>query len=117
MFQPLSWLALSWFLLRISRDEVDRWWLAFGAVTGISLLSKYTIAFYLLALAPGILATPLRRSFTKPWLYAGAGLALLMVAPTFCGSNSMAGLFWKSAKRAAMARISRSPRWVSFFSS
>ena len=81
MFQPLTWLALGWFLVLIARGKDERWWLAFGVVTGFSLLTKYTIAFYLLALAPGLLLTPLRRSFTRPWLYAGAGIALLMVAP------------------------------------
>ena len=81
MFQPLSWLALGWLLVRIAQTGEERWWLAIGAVVGISLLSKYTIAFYLMALVPGILFSALRRSFARPWIYAGAGLALVMVLP------------------------------------
>jgi 4-amino-4-deoxy-L-arabinose transferase-like glycosyltransferase len=81
MLQPLTWLAASWFLVRIAQSGEERWWLGFGVTVGISLLSKYMIAFYLLALAPGILFTHLRRSLARPWIYVGAGIALLMVLP------------------------------------
>ena len=68
-------------LVRIADTREERWWLAFGVIVGISLLSKYMIAFFLLGLAPGILFTPLRRSLARPWIYAGAGIALVMVLP------------------------------------
>jgi len=72
-------VAGAWCGWRSRGDE--RWWLAFGIVVGISLLSKYLIVFYLAALLPGILATPLRRSLARPWIYAGAAIAFLMVLP------------------------------------
>ena len=81
MLQALTWLACSWFLVRLAQTGDQRWWLAFGIVAGISLLSKYLMAFYLAALAVGILATPLRRSLARPWIYIGAAIALLMVLP------------------------------------
>jgi hypothetical protein len=81
MLQPLTWLACSWFLVRLAQSGDERWWIAFGIVVGISLLSKYLIIFYLAALLPGLLATPLRRSLARPWIYAGAAIALLMVLP------------------------------------
>lgn len=81
LLQPLTWLACGWFLIRLAQTGDERWWIPFGIVVGISLLSKYMIAFYLLALGTGILATPLRRSLVRPWFYAGAGIALLMVLP------------------------------------
>ncbi len=80
-FQPISWLACAWILLRLEQTKDERWWLAFGAVVGASLLSKYMIAFYAGALAIGLLATPLRRSLLRPWVYAGAALAFVMVLP------------------------------------
>jgi 4-amino-4-deoxy-L-arabinose transferase-like glycosyltransferase len=49
-----------------------RWWLGFGPAAGIALISKFLIFFYLAGLAVGVLATPLRRSLSKPWLYIGA---------------------------------------------
>ena len=57
--------------------------LAFGAVVGISLTSKYLIVFYLVGLAVGVIATPLRRSLLKPWIYAGVVIAVAMTAPNF----------------------------------
>src|SRR5713226_4479237 len=49
-FQPLTWLACGWFLVRLAQTEDERWWIPFGAVVGVSLLSKYAMAFYVVAL-------------------------------------------------------------------
>ena len=72
MMQPLTWLGCSWCLLRLAQTGNQRWWLAFGAVAGISLLSKYLILFFLVGLAVGVIAAPLRRSLRKRWIYLGA---------------------------------------------
>jgi 4-amino-4-deoxy-L-arabinose transferase-like glycosyltransferase len=34
LFQPLSWLTLSWVLVRLAQSRDKRWWLAFGAIAG-----------------------------------------------------------------------------------
>lgn len=81
MFQPLTWLGLGWVLLRLEQSEDERWWLAFGAIAGFSLNTKYLIAFYLAALAVALLFTPRRKSLLKPWVYLGAALALAMMLP------------------------------------
>jgi Dolichyl-phosphate-mannose-protein mannosyltransferase len=81
MLQPLTWLACSWLLVRLSKTGNERLWLAFGAVVGVSFLSKYLIAFYLVGVGIGMLATPLRACLTRPWIYAGAALALAIMAP------------------------------------
>jgi 4-amino-4-deoxy-L-arabinose transferase-like glycosyltransferase len=83
MLRPLTWLACSWFLVRLIQTRDERAWMAFGAVVGISLTSKYLIVFYLVGLAVGVIATPLRRSLSKPWIYAGALIAAAMTAPNF----------------------------------
>src|SRR5580698_3997961 len=72
MLQPLTWLGCSWCLVRLAQSKDERWWLAFGVIAGISLTSKYLILFYLAGLAVGVLATPLRRSLLRPWVYVGA---------------------------------------------
>jgi hypothetical protein len=81
MLQPLTWLGCSWLLVRLAQTRDERTWLAFGVVVAISLASKYLIAFYLFGLAVGVLATPLRRSLSKPWIYAGAAIAVALTAP------------------------------------
>ena len=81
--QPLTWLGCSMCLVRLAQTKDERWWLAFGAIVGVSLMSKYLIAFYLVGLALGILATPLRRSLLRPQIYIGAAIALALAAPSF----------------------------------
>jgi len=80
-FQPLTWLACGWFLVRLAQTGDERWWIPFGAVAGVSLLGKYAIAFYLVALGIGLLATPQRRSLLRPWLYVGALIGAILVLP------------------------------------
>jgi hypothetical protein len=88
MFQALTWLGLGWVLVRLEQTGNERWWLAFGAIAGFSLNTKYLIAFYLLALTVGLLATPQRKSLLRPWVYLGALLAGVLAAPN---------LWWQQA--------------------
>jgi hypothetical protein len=88
MFQALTWLGLAWALVRLERSGDERWWLAFAAIAGFSLNTKYLVAFYIVALAIGLLLTPQRRSLTRPWVYLAALLALAMALPN---------LFWQQA--------------------
>ncbi|MDE2182875.1 MAG: glycosyltransferase family 39 protein [Alphaproteobacteria bacterium] len=81
MFQALTWLALTWCLVRLEKSGNERWWIAFGAITGFCLMTKYLGAFFLVAIAIGLLATPQRRSLLRPWVYLGALLAGVMVLP------------------------------------
>jgi len=81
IFQPLTWLACGWLLLRLAQTQNERWWMPFGAVVGFSLLSKYAIAFYVVALGIGLLATPQRLSVKRPWFYVGAVIGAILVLP------------------------------------
>jgi 4-amino-4-deoxy-L-arabinose transferase-like glycosyltransferase len=80
-FQPLAWTFCSYAIIRVIRERDERWWLILGPVVGLALLSKYMIAFWVAALALGIVATPARRSLARPHLYIGAAIALLIVLP------------------------------------
>ena len=82
MMQPLTWLGCGWCLLRLAQTKDEQWWLAFGAVAGVSLLSKYLILFFLAGLAVGVIATPLRRSLSRRWLYLGGAIALVIASPS-----------------------------------
>jgi hypothetical protein len=88
MFQPMTWLLCAWCVVRLVQTGDERWWLGFGATVGFALLSKYMILFFAAGVAVGIIATPLRRSLLKPWIYAGAALALVIAAPN---------LWWQAA--------------------
>ena len=80
-FQALTWLGLAWVLVRLEQTGDERLWLVFGLITGFSLETKYAIAFFLVALAIGLLATPQRKSLLHPWVYLGALVAAVMVLP------------------------------------
>ena len=79
--EPLAGLFCSYALVRVIRDRDERWWLALGIAAGVALMAKYLIAFWLAALGIGILATPVRRSLARPYLYVGAVIGLLIVLP------------------------------------
>jgi Dolichyl-phosphate-mannose-protein mannosyltransferase len=110
MFQPLTWLALAWILVRLERTGDERWWLAFGAVAGFSLNTKYLIAFYLVALTLGLLATPRRKSLLHPWVYLGVVLAGVMVLPNVLWQQAHGWPFIELGKAAAGGKnIAMSP--------
>lgn len=79
--QPLTWLACAWFLVRLEQTQDELWWIPFGLTVGLSLQSKYMIAFYVIAVGVGLLVTPIRRSWLRPWIYISALIALLIALP------------------------------------
>ena len=75
------WSLASWLVIRMVRSGDTRLWLAVGAVCGIGLLNKYTMAFWALAAAVGLLCTPQRALLASRWLVAGAAIGLVIVSP------------------------------------
>jgi 4-amino-4-deoxy-L-arabinose transferase-like glycosyltransferase len=80
-FDMLWLVALVYCLARLLRRGDERWWLAVGACAGLGLMTKYTMAFYLVALCLGLILTPARRSFRSRWLWYGLALAFVMALP------------------------------------
>ncbi|HET8901753.1 MAG TPA: glycosyltransferase family 39 protein [Holophagaceae bacterium] len=75
-----TWLALH--LARFLRTGDPRQWLWAGLVAGLALENKYSMLVVLLALLIALLLSPQRRELLRPWLWAGAGIALLIFLPT-----------------------------------
>ncbi len=82
-FDPPLWMACSYIVLRIQRTGNERLWLGFGAVSGLALLNKYGIAFFAVGIVAGLLLTPMRQSLTRPWIWLGGALAVLIALPNF----------------------------------
>jgi hypothetical protein len=80
-FDYLWWVVVAFFTVRLLATEDPRWWLGIGAGIGLGMLTKYTMAYFVAGLAAGILLTPARRYLRSPWLWAGAGVALLLFLP------------------------------------
>lgn len=81
-FDYLAWTLLAVSVAELLRSDDERWWLAAGAAVGFGGLSKYSIAFPVAGLLIGMLGLPSQRKhFRSKWFYAGAGVALLVIAP------------------------------------
>ncbi|MQA82557.1 MAG: hypothetical protein GEV10_29545 [Streptosporangiales bacterium] len=80
-FDVLAWVAAGWLVLRVLRTGNGRWWLAVGAVAGVSLLNKYLVVLLFGCLAVALLAVGPRQVLRTWWLPAGIVLALLIAAP------------------------------------
>ncbi|HEX4955734.1 MAG TPA: glycosyltransferase family 39 protein [Thermoanaerobaculia bacterium] len=79
--EPLFWLAAAWLLVRLLDGEDPRLWLAFGAVAGLGLLNKHSMAFFGVALVVGLAATPARRAFRERWIWLGGLVAFAIFLP------------------------------------
>src|SRR5262249_50489046 len=84
--QPIAWLFCAYALVRIIRDDNERWWLPMGLVIGLAFMAKYTIALWAVALMLGLLLTPARGRLARPSPYVPAVAATLLVLPN---------LFWQ----------------------
>lgn len=80
-FDYLWGVLLTFLLAKLLNTANPRWWLAIGAVIGLGMMTRYTIAFAVVGLAAGVLLTPARRYLASPWLWGGAALSLLIVLP------------------------------------
>jgi hypothetical protein len=82
-FEPLLWTSTALSVHRAVEGDRRGGWLLAGACAGIGLLNKYGIAFWVLALLAGLVATPARRALASPWLLAGVALAAALALPNF----------------------------------
>ena len=77
----LFWTVLSWLAARILVHGQPRLWLAFGAVAGLGLENKYSVAFLGIGLVAGLALTRARSHLRSPQLWAGGAIAALLFAP------------------------------------
>ncbi len=79
----LLWPLLALYVLRIVKGADPRWWIAVGAILGIGLESKYSVAFLAVGIVAGLLVLPQRRALFTPWFVFGMVLAAAIAAPNF----------------------------------
>ena len=109
-FDLLAWTALSWLLARALRDGGPTW-LAVGLVAGIGLENKTLLAFYLAALALGLLVVGPRAALRSPWLWVGVAVALALWAPNLWWQATHGWPLWDlSTAIAAGSSATSAPR-------
>ncbi len=77
------WPLATLYLVRLVKGADPRWWLAIGAILGISLQSKYTVVFFVVSLLVGLLLTQERRILFSRWALAGCLVGALIALPNF----------------------------------
>ena len=90
----LLWPLMALYVLRIVKGADPRWWIAVGAILGIGLESKYSIAFLAVGIVAGLLVLPQRRALFTPWFVWGLALAAAIVAPNFAWQAAHAYPMW-----------------------
>lgn len=80
-FDIFFWSVLSYLLLRLLSSADERWWLAIGAVAGVSLLNKLNPSFLVAGWAAGLLLTEHRRLLRSRWFAGGAAIAVALASP------------------------------------
>src|SRR6202030_1153598 len=80
-FEPLFWTGCAFAVARMIHTNNSKWWIAFGAIAGLGLENKYSIAAFAFFLLAGLLLTPQRKFLFSPWILAGGFTALLFFLP------------------------------------
>ena len=80
-FDQLWWTLTAWVLVRMIKEQKPRLWVIFGIVVGVGLLTKLTIAFFILALLIGLLLSQERGLLFHRWLIFGGIIAFGMTIP------------------------------------
>jgi hypothetical protein len=82
-FEPLVWLGCVFCIMRASRTGLGRWWVACGALVGVGLELKYSMAFFAAGLGIGLLLSPERKLLASRWPWIGVALAAGLAMPNF----------------------------------
>jgi hypothetical protein len=85
VMDQLIWTALLYTLVRVYRGHGPGEWLLLGVLTGLGLLTKFTIAFIALGILAAVVLTPLREARFTPWPWMALAAALLIGSPSVVG--------------------------------
>jgi 4-amino-4-deoxy-L-arabinose transferase-like glycosyltransferase len=80
--EPVQWSLMIWLLVRWVRLRDDRLLLALGVVAGIAALTKFQVLLLCLVLMVAVAVAGPRELLRRPLLWAGAGIAAALAAPT-----------------------------------
>jgi 4-amino-4-deoxy-L-arabinose transferase-like glycosyltransferase len=108
-FDYLWWVLAAYLMIRLLASGDARWWLGLGAAIGLGMMTKYTMPYLVVGIAAGVLFTPARRYLRSPWLWAGAGVALLIWLPNIIwqAQHHFVSLDFLSSIHARDVRIGR----------
>ena len=80
-FDYLWWVLIAYFVIRLLKSDDPRWCVPIGAVIGLGLMTKYTMAFYVAGIVSGLVLTQARRFVASRWFWIGIALAFVICLP------------------------------------
>jgi 4-amino-4-deoxy-L-arabinose transferase-like glycosyltransferase len=82
-FDQVAWSGCLLVLVKLLNGADRRWWLAFGAIAGVGLLNKNTLALLAIALVVTVVVTPELRPWLRSALPWAAGLLAVVIASPY----------------------------------
>jgi len=80
-FDLLFWALAGYVVTLIISKRNPKLWLVFGAVAGLGIMNKYSMGFFIAALAVAMLLTPERKHFLSKWFWIGGLIGVGIVLP------------------------------------
>jgi len=80
-FEPVFWMLCAAILLRILNGASERLWILVGVIAGIGMLNKHSMLFFGSGLVGGVLLTPARQMFRRPWIWCGGAITFAIFLP------------------------------------
>jgi hypothetical protein len=110
-FEPLIWMVMAWAALRAINANDGRYWLLAGAMAGVGLENKYSIALFVFGMLFGLVVTRERRWFTNGWFWLAGILAGLIFLPNliWLWQHDFPFLEFERHSRMSANRIERGP--------
>lgn len=86
LFQPnfleiFFWTMIGFSIIRFIQTEKNSWLYVLGVSMGLGMLSKYSVAFFVISIMGGVLVTRQRKIFLNKHLYFGGVIAFLIFLP------------------------------------
>ncbi|MEV6807714.1 glycosyltransferase family 39 protein [Streptomyces sp. NPDC051132] len=109
-WDELSWVTVSWLLIRMVRTRDTRLWWAIGVVVGVGLTAKYLLVLLLLCLGAAVLVSGPRWVF-RTWRFpAAVGVAVAIASPVLIWqiTHGLPQLEMSAALSKALETLSRS---------
>jgi hypothetical protein len=129
-FEPLLWFAAAYLFTKADETDSLPLWTALGVISGLGLVNKYSMFFFLGSCTLAVALTPARRSLIRPGYWLAVAIAAVIVSPTLVwqaqhgwpqlevlrnaarGVNNVAGPFAFFAQQILMMNPVAAPIWI-----
>lgn len=86
LFQPnfleiFFWTLIAWSMICFVQTQQNKWLYIFGISVGLGMMSKYSVAFFVLSILIGLILTRQRKIFLNKHFYLAGLVALVIFLP------------------------------------